>query len=120
MYSEKNTLAVDHHHPLRVLAPRRFPDGGAPFSDDTNEPSMNVCSRCKAPRASSGPRRARQRRSHVPSSSQPRSRRQLVNPLGDGGQITPPTAGLERPEDALDRVPTRGARPAAPGQLWLE
>jgi hypothetical protein len=29
--SQRNTLAVDHHHPLRALSPLGFPDSGAPF-----------------------------------------------------------------------------------------
>ena len=29
--SQRNTLTVDHHHPLRALASLGFPDSGAPF-----------------------------------------------------------------------------------------
>src|SRR5262245_6113129 len=39
MNSERNTLAVDHHHPLRTLAAGGFSDVGAPFFADANDPS---------------------------------------------------------------------------------
>jgi hypothetical protein len=82
MYSQRKTLAVDHHHPLRTLAPLGFSDVRPPFLAEANEPSMNTCSHFTRPRASSWPRKARHIRSHVPSSSQARSRRQQVDPLG--------------------------------------
>jgi hypothetical protein len=82
MYSQRNTLAVDHHHALRTLAPLGFSDVGAPFFADMNEPSMNVFSQSSRPRASRWPRNARHIASQVPSSSQCRKRRQQVAPLG--------------------------------------
>ena len=82
MYSQRNTLAVDHHHALRTLAPLGFSDVSAPFFADMNEPSMNVVSQSSRPRASSWPRNPRHSASHVPSSSHRRRRRQQVAPLG--------------------------------------
>ena len=34
--SQRNTLAVDHHHPLRALAPLGFSDSSAPFWREQN------------------------------------------------------------------------------------
>ena len=82
MYSQRNTLAVDHHHPLRALAALGFPDARAHFVADTNKPSMNTFSHRIRPRASSWPRKARHIRSHVSSSSHCRRHRQQVVPLG--------------------------------------
>ncbi len=82
MYSQRNTLTVDHHHPLRTLSPLRLADVSAPFFAAANEPSMNAFSQRSRPRASSLPRKARHRASHVPSSSHSRMRRQQVAPLG--------------------------------------
>ena len=82
MYSQRNTLAVDHHHPLRALAPLGCPDVGAPLFADANEPSRNVYSQCNRPRASRCPRNARHSCSHVSSACQARRRRQQVDPLG--------------------------------------
>src|SRR5262245_39328544 len=82
MYSQRNTLAVDHHHALRTLAALGFADVRAPFFADANVPSMNTCSQRIRPRASSCSRNARHMASHVPSRSHCRSRRQHVEPLG--------------------------------------
>jgi hypothetical protein len=82
MYSQRNTLAVDHHHALRTLSPLGFADVGAPFFADANEPSMNTCSHPIRPRASSSSRNARHMANQVPSASHCRKRRQQVDPLG--------------------------------------
>src|SRR5262249_15534829 len=59
MNSQRNTRAVDHHHPLRTLSAGGSADLGAPFFAEANEPSMNVFSHRNRPRASSWPRKAR-------------------------------------------------------------
>ena len=41
LLSQRNTLAVDHHHPLRALAPLGFPDFRAPFFAGAKLPSRN-------------------------------------------------------------------------------
>ena len=114
MYSQRNTLAVDHHHPLRTLAPLGFSDFRAPFLADANEPSMNVCSQRSRPRASSWPRKARHRRSHVPSSSHCRNRRQQVDPLGypsGRSRQRAPVFSTQRIPSTTSRLLTRGRPP---------
>jgi hypothetical protein len=73
--------------------------------------SMNACSHCNRPRASSWPRNARHSRSQIPSASQSRRRRQQVLPLG----IRPGDRATERrcaaPRGSLPRL--RAARHAA-------
>src|ERR1700730_1197633 len=49
MNSERNTLAVDHPHPLRTLAAGSSADVRAPFFADANDPSMNVFSQRSRP-----------------------------------------------------------------------
>jgi hypothetical protein len=39
--SQRNTLAVDHHHPLRPLTPLGFSNRTAPFFAGAKLPSMN-------------------------------------------------------------------------------
>ena len=114
MYSQRNTLAVDHHHPLRTLAPLGFSDVRAPFFADANEPSMNTCSQRIRPRASSWPRNARHRRSQVPSSSHCRSRRQQVDPLGypsGRSRQRAPVFKTQRIPSTTSRWLTRGRPP---------
>ena len=114
MNSERNTLAVDHHHPLRTLSAGGFADVGPPFFADTNEPSMNVFSQRSRPRASSSPRKARHMASHVPSSSHARSRRQQVDPLGypsGKSRHRAPVFKTQRIPSTTSRLLTRGRPP---------
>jgi hypothetical protein len=114
MYSQRNTRAVDHHHPLRTLTPLGFSDVRAPFFADANEPSMNTCSQRIRPRASSWPRNARHRRNHVPSSSHCRSRRQQVDPLGypsGRSRQRAPVFNTQRIPSMTSRWLTRGRPP---------
>jgi hypothetical protein len=114
MYSHRNTLAVDHHHPLRTLAPLGFSDLRAPFFAEANEPSMNVSSQWSRPRASSWPRKARHIRSHVPSSSHCRRRRQHVDPLGypsGRSRHRAPVFKTQRIPSTTSRLLTRGRPP---------
>lgn len=114
MYSHRNTLAVDHHHPLRTLAPLGFPDVRAPFFADANEPSMNTCSHRSRPRASSWPRKARHIRSQVPSASHCRRRRQQVDPLGypsGRSRQRAPVFNTQRIPSTTSRWLTRGRPP---------
>jgi hypothetical protein len=80
--SQRNTLAVDHHHPLRTFAAFGFADACAPFFAGANEPSAKVSSQSSRPKASSSPRNFRQMSSQIPFSSQACRRRQQV--LGEG------------------------------------
>jgi hypothetical protein len=83
--SQRNTLAVDHHHPLRALAPLGFSDSQAPFFAGAKLPSMKDSLHFNCPRSFNSPRKARQILSQIPCSSQSRSRRQQVE--GEGNSV---------------------------------
>ena len=80
--SQRNTFAVDHHHPLCAFALFGFPDAGAPFFAGAKLPSMKASSQSSAPFSSSMERNLRQTSSQTPCSSQSRNRRQHVEALG--------------------------------------
>ena len=80
--SQRNTFAVDHHHPLRSLAAFGLSDAFAPFLAGAKLPSMNASLQSSCPRSSSWARNARHASSQTSSSSQSRSRRQHVEGLG--------------------------------------
>jgi hypothetical protein len=80
--SQRNTLAVDHHHPLRALAPFGWTDALAPFFAGAKLPSANASDQSIWPLASSSARNARQASSHTSCSSHNLSRRQQVEGLG--------------------------------------
>jgi hypothetical protein len=79
--SQRNTLAVDHHHPLRSLASFGLSDAFAPFLADAKLPSIKHSLQSSWPRSSSSDKNARQASSHISRSSQSRNRRQQVEPL---------------------------------------
>jgi len=80
--SQRNTLAVDHHHPLRALAPFGWPDAFAPFFAGAKLPSANASDQSIWPLASSSARNARQASSQTSCCSHNFSRRQQVEGLG--------------------------------------
>src|SRR5215472_137799 len=80
--SQRKTAAVDHHHPLRPLAPLGFSDFSAPFFAGAKLPSRNDSLHSSCSRWFSSARNARQMVSQTPCSSQSRSRRQQV--VGEG------------------------------------
>jgi len=80
--SQRNTLAVDHHHPLRALPPPGFADFGAPFFAGAKLASMKASSQSKSPSASSCDRKVRQILNYSSSSDHRFSRRQQVEGLG--------------------------------------
>jgi len=47
--SQRNTLAIDHHHPLCTLAPLGFADACAPFFAGAKLPSINASLQSKWP-----------------------------------------------------------------------
>ena len=51
--SQRNTLAVDHHHPLRTLSTFGFADTGPPFFAGAKLPSAKVSAQSSWPRSSS-------------------------------------------------------------------
>jgi hypothetical protein len=79
--SQRNTFAVDHHHPLRSFAFLGLSDAFAPFLAGAKLPSRKHSLQSSWPRSSSSARNARQRSSHTSCSSQSRSLRQHVEPL---------------------------------------
>src|SRR5271157_2490485 len=82
LVSQRNTLAVDHHHPLRALAPLGFPDSCAPFFAGAKLPSKNDSLQSSSSRSFNSLKKARQMFSQTPCSSQSRSRRQHVEGCG--------------------------------------
>jgi len=80
--SQRNTLAVDHHHPLRSLAAFGLSDALAPFFAGAKLPSTNASDQSNWPRWSSSARNARHASSQMSCSSHVFSRRQQVEGLG--------------------------------------
>ena len=80
--SQRNTFAVDHHHPLRSLAAFGLSDEFAPFFAGAKLPSANASLQSNCPRWSSSERKARHALSHIFCSSQSLSLRQHVEGLG--------------------------------------
>jgi hypothetical protein len=80
--SQRNTRAVDHHHPLCALAAFGFANSKAPFLAGAKLPSRKLSSQSNVPRASNSERKARQTLSHTPCFSHRASRRQQVAALG--------------------------------------
>jgi len=79
--SQRNTFAVDHHHPLRSLALFGLSDAFAPFLAGAKLPSIKHSLQSSWPRSSSSARNARHASSQISCCSQSRSRRQQVEPL---------------------------------------
>jgi hypothetical protein len=80
--SNRNTLAVDHHHPLRSFAPFGRPNSGPPFFAGAKLPSIKASCQSSAPFSSSMERNFLQTSSQTPCSSHSLSRRQQVDALG--------------------------------------
>src|SRR6267142_141863 len=81
--SQRKTAAVDHHHPLRPLAPLGFSDSAAPFFAGAKLPSRNDSLHFNCWRSFNSLRNARQMFNQTPRSSQSRSRRQHVEGCGN-------------------------------------
>src|SRR5438309_1085919 len=118
--SQRKTLAVDHHHPLRALAPLGFSDSSAPFLAGAKLPSRKDALHCSCFRSLSSARNARQILSQTPCSSQSRSLRQHV--AGEGelfGQILPASAAAQNPQKAFEHLAVGGPWPsAASSRTW--
>ena len=56
--SQRNTLAIDHHHVLCSLSPLGLPDSSAPFFAEEKLASMNASSQSSTPLASNSERKA--------------------------------------------------------------
>ena len=80
--SQRKTAAVDHHHPLRPLAPLGFSHSAAPFFAGAKLPSKNDSLHFNCWHSFNSLRNARQTFIQTPCSSQSRSRRQQVEGCG--------------------------------------
>jgi hypothetical protein len=111
--SQRNTLAVDHHHPLRALAALGFADGVAPFLAAAKLPSIKLSCQLSWPRWSNSARKARHIRSQTPCSSQ--RRRRFQHTLG----LTPNSLGKSRhraPVLRIQRMPANTWRSSLGGR----
>src|SRR5712692_3387929 len=104
--SQRKTAAVDHHHPLRPLAPLGFSASTAPFLAGAKLPSKKDSLHCNCFRSLSSARNARQTFSQMPCSSQSRSRRQQVEGCGYSSGKSCQRAPLRR----IHRIPSRTRR----------
>ncbi len=103
---QRNSAAVDHHHPLRPLAPLGFSDFRAPFLAGAKLPSRNDSLHCNCRRSFNSLKNARQMFSQTPCSSQSRSRRQHVEGCGYFSGISCQRAPLRR----IQRIPSNTRR----------
>jgi len=111
LLSQRNTLAVDHHHPLRALATLGFSDFRAPFLAGAKLPSRNASLQFSCSRWFNSARNARQMVSQIPCSSQSRSRRQHVAGEGNSSGRSCQRAPLRK----IQRMPSRTLRSFAGG-----
>ena len=109
--SKRNTLAVDHHHPLRALAPLGLTDAFAPFFAGAKLPSTNASDQSNWPFSSSSERKARQASSQMSCSSQSLSLRQQVEGLGYRFGKSAQGAPVLR----IHRIPSKTLRLSAQG-----
>jgi hypothetical protein len=115
--SKRNTLAVDHHHPLRALPAFGFPNSVAPFLAGAKLPSTKLSLQSSWPRRSNSDRNCRHTLSQTPSSSHCCKRRQQV------AGLTPKSEGRSRqraPVLSTHRIPSRTARLSFHGRPPLE
>lgn len=115
--SQRNTLAVDHHHPLGALAALGFADALAPFLAGAKLPSMKLSLQSSWPRRSSSARNCRHTLSQMPSASHWWRRRQQV------AGLTPKSEGRSRqraPVRNTQRMPSSTARLSFHGRPALE
>jgi hypothetical protein len=82
LHSDRNALAVDHHHALRTFPATCFSDCRAPFFAVMNVASRKASSQSSNRRWSSRDNSFCHAASQIPSSSHIRSRRQQVEPSG--------------------------------------
>jgi hypothetical protein len=109
--SKRNTLAVDHHHPLRALAPLGLTDAFTPFFAGAKLPSINASDQSNWPFSSSSERKARHASSQMSCSSQSLSLRQQVEGLGYRFGKSAQGAPVRR----IHRIPSKTFRLSAQG-----
>jgi len=110
--SQRKTRAVDHHHPLRPLAPLGLADGGAPFLAEAKLPSRKDSLQFSCWRSFSSPRKARQISSQTSCSSQSRSLRQQVEGAGNSSGKSCQRAPLRK----IHKMPSSTLRSLAGGR----
>jgi hypothetical protein len=110
--SQRNTLTVDHHHPLRAFPPLGFANPGPPFLAGAKLPSAKASLQSNCPRWSKVARNVRQISNHTPSSSHFCNRRQQVEGLGYRSGRSCQRAPVRR----IQRIPSNTARLAAHGR----
>ncbi len=110
--SQRKTLAVDHHPPLRALAPLGFSDCGAPFLAGAKLPSINDSLHFNCWRSFSSPRKARQIASQTACSSQSRNLRQQVDGEGNSSGKSCQRAPLR----SIHKMPSKTWRSGAGGR----
>ena len=110
--SQRNTLAVDHHHPLRPLAPLGFADSTAPFFAGAKLPSRNDSLHFNCCRSFNSPRKARQIPNPIPCFSQSPNLRQQVEGAGNSSGKSCPRAPLRR----IHKMPSSTLRSGAGGR----
>ena len=82
MSTERDSLAIDHHHPLRTFSAFGLADAAPPFFAGAKLPSAKVSSHCNWDRSSSSDKNLRQMASQIPCCSHCCNRRQQV--VGEG------------------------------------
>ena len=110
--SQRNTLAVCHHHPLRTFATFGFTHAEPPFLALAKLPSMNTSSQLSLPCSSNSQSKRRHSVNHRSSSSQSRSRRQQVLALGYSLGRSRQRAPLR----STHKIPSNTARSSARGR----
>lgn len=119
--SKRNTLAVDHHHPLRTFATLGFADCKPPFFAGAKLPSAKVSSQSRYCRSSSSASNARQTSSQMPKSSHNFKRRQHVDGLGyrlGRSRQRAPLLSTQRIPSSTWRLSCQGLPPFLPGAIW--
>ena len=110
--SQRNTRAVDHHHPLCSLAPLGLSHSGAPFFAGAKLPSRNDSLHFNCCCSFNSARNARQIVSQTPCSSQSRNRRQQVDGEGNSSGKSCHRAPLRR----IHKMPSSTLRSGAGGR----
>ena len=110
--SNRNTLAVDHHHPLRSFAPFGRANKGPPFFAGAKLPSIKASCQSSAPFSSSMERKFLQTSSQTPSSSQSLNLRQQVDGLG----YRSGRSFHRAPVRSTQRIPSRTSRLSIAGR----
>ncbi len=116
--SQRNTLAVDHHQPLRAFPPLSFPDCGAPFFAGAKLASMKASCQSSTPSLSNWERKVRHTFNHTSCSVQRLSRRQQVDELGyllGKSFHGAPVRKIRRIPSSPARLEARGRPPLGPG-----